>query len=161
MAIVIIATYVSWYYNTIIAWAVFYFFSAMSSEVPWKSCNNSWNSRNNCVIYHGYRTIVNTTRLPVFKHYNVLNFTNSTGGNYSYIIEEIEDHSTYMTNNATKDLTQTATEEFFEYVKYVFSSQIAKTLHICIKQLNKNFLKLNSSKDNYILHRCIKNTDTM
>ena len=33
-----------------------------------------------------------------------------------------------MTNNATKDLTQTATEEFFEYVKY--SSQIAKTLHI-------------------------------
>jgi hypothetical protein len=87
---------------------------------------------------------VNTTKLPVFKHYNVQSFTNGTGGNYSYIIEEIEDHSTNMTNNATKDLTQTATEEFFEYVKY--SSQIAKTLHIYKKnkkktnQLNRNFL---------------------
>jgi hypothetical protein len=46
--------------------------------------------------------IVNTTKLPVFKHYNVQSFTNGTGGNYSYIIEEIEDHSTNMTNNATK-----------------------------------------------------------
>jgi len=45
-AICIVATYVSWYYNTIISWALYYFFSSMRSEVPWKTCNNSWNTPN-------------------------------------------------------------------------------------------------------------------
>jgi sodium-dependent serotonin transporter len=34
------------YYNTIIAWAVFYLFSSFSSELPWTSCDNSWNTEN-------------------------------------------------------------------------------------------------------------------
>ncbi|XP_060564137.1 sodium-dependent serotonin transporter-like, partial [Ruditapes philippinarum] len=42
--ICIIATYVSWYYNTIISWALFYFFSSMRADVPWKTCNNTWNT---------------------------------------------------------------------------------------------------------------------
>ncbi|WAR03545.1 SC6A4-like protein [Mya arenaria] len=49
-AICIIATFVSWYYNTIISWAVFYFFSSMQSEVPWKHCHNPWNTPN-CIDF--------------------------------------------------------------------------------------------------------------
>lgn len=32
------------YYNTIIAWAVYYLMASFSSEVPWMRCNNSWNT---------------------------------------------------------------------------------------------------------------------
>ncbi|KAL7673665.1 hypothetical protein ACOME3_008518 [Neoechinorhynchus agilis] len=33
------------YYNTIISWAVYYFFSSFRSEVPWKRCGHEWNSQ--------------------------------------------------------------------------------------------------------------------
>ncbi|KAG8230300.1 hypothetical protein J437_LFUL008491 [Ladona fulva] len=36
------------YYNTIIGWAVYYLFTSFRSELPWTSCNNSWNTPN-CV----------------------------------------------------------------------------------------------------------------
>lgn len=32
------------YYNTIIGWAVYYLFASMRSELPWTSCDNSWNT---------------------------------------------------------------------------------------------------------------------
>ncbi|KAJ8313056.1 hypothetical protein KUTeg_010429, partial [Tegillarca granosa] len=52
IAICVINTFVAWYYNTIIAWAVYYFFSALFSiggDVPWRTCDNSWNRVNNCI----------------------------------------------------------------------------------------------------------------
>ncbi|XP_041346644.1 sodium-dependent serotonin transporter-like [Gigantopelta aegis] len=44
MAICVIAACVSWYYNTIIAWAVYFLFSSFRSQVPWVTCNNTWNT---------------------------------------------------------------------------------------------------------------------
>ncbi|KAG7272944.1 hypothetical protein CRUP_020187 [Coryphaenoides rupestris] len=32
------------YYIIILAWAFFYLFSSFSSELPWASCTNSWNT---------------------------------------------------------------------------------------------------------------------
>ncbi|OTF74363.1 hypothetical protein BLA29_005834 [Euroglyphus maynei] len=36
------------YYNTIIAWALYYFFISIGSlinlELPWQNCNNEWNT---------------------------------------------------------------------------------------------------------------------
>ncbi|NP_001191502.1 serotonin transporter [Aplysia californica] len=46
MAICIIATLVSWYYNTIVAWAVYFLFSSFTNSPPWLSCNNTWNTPN-------------------------------------------------------------------------------------------------------------------
>ncbi|KAK2165132.1 hypothetical protein LSH36_54g02004, partial [Paralvinella palmiformis] len=43
--ICLIAMYVGVYYNTIIAWAVYYLVASFSSQVPWATCNNSWNSK--------------------------------------------------------------------------------------------------------------------
>uniref|UniRef100_A0A8C8S4Q4 Transporter n=1 Tax=Pelusios castaneus TaxID=367368 RepID=A0A8C8S4Q4_9SAUR len=51
-AICIIALYVSFYYNTIIAWALYYFYSSFSGTLPWTSCDNPWNTRN-CTNYFG------------------------------------------------------------------------------------------------------------
>ena len=37
--------YMAMYYNTIIAWAVYYLMASFTwDEVPWMRCNNSWNT---------------------------------------------------------------------------------------------------------------------
>lgn len=43
-AVVLIAFYVDFYYNVIIAWALHYFIYSFSRELPWTSCNNTWNT---------------------------------------------------------------------------------------------------------------------
>jgi solute carrier family 6 dopamine transporter-like protein 3 len=43
-AVVLIAFYVDFYYNVIIAWALRYFFASFSSLLPWTTCDNSWNT---------------------------------------------------------------------------------------------------------------------
>lgn len=45
-AVIIIALYVGFYYNVIIAWSLYYLFTSMTSELPWLHCGNSWNSEN-------------------------------------------------------------------------------------------------------------------
>jgi len=44
--ICIIASYVAMYYNTIIAWSVYFLFSSFKKQVPWATCNNAWNTPN-------------------------------------------------------------------------------------------------------------------
>ncbi|XP_072534964.1 sodium-dependent dopamine transporter [Salminus brasiliensis] len=44
--VILISLYVGFYYNVIIAWALFYLFSSFSGELPWVHCNNTWNSAN-------------------------------------------------------------------------------------------------------------------
>uniref|UniRef100_A0A0M3HUD7 Transporter n=1 Tax=Ascaris lumbricoides TaxID=6252 RepID=A0A0M3HUD7_ASCLU len=39
-----ICTFIACFYNAIIAHAVYFVFSSLQPEVPWKSCNNSWNT---------------------------------------------------------------------------------------------------------------------
>nr|XP_006635943.1 PREDICTED: sodium-dependent dopamine transporter [Lepisosteus oculatus] len=44
--VIIISLYVGFYYNVIIAWALFYLFSSFTGKLPWVDCNNTWNSVN-------------------------------------------------------------------------------------------------------------------
>lgn len=69
-AICIIALYVSFYYNTIIAWALFYFYSSFSSTLPWTSCDNEWNTEN-CTNYFGKDNVTwtNYSRSPAEEFY--------------------------------------------------------------------------------------------
>jgi solute carrier family 6 GABA transporter-like protein 1 len=32
------------YYIVILAWAIFYFFMSLRADVPWRTCNNYWNT---------------------------------------------------------------------------------------------------------------------
>ncbi|XP_051965535.1 sodium-dependent serotonin transporter-like isoform X2 [Xyrauchen texanus] len=49
-AICIIALYIAFYYNTIMAWALYYLLSSFHSTLPWTTCNNQWNTQN-CTHY--------------------------------------------------------------------------------------------------------------
>lgn len=49
-AICLIAFYIASYYNTIIAWALYYLISSFTEQLPWTSCENSWNT-GNCTNY--------------------------------------------------------------------------------------------------------------
>uniref|UniRef100_A0A668AGG5 Transporter n=1 Tax=Myripristis murdjan TaxID=586833 RepID=A0A668AGG5_9TELE len=44
--VILIALYVGFYYNVIIAWSLHYLFSSMTAELPWLNCGNRWNSEN-------------------------------------------------------------------------------------------------------------------
>ncbi|XP_053721049.1 sodium-dependent noradrenaline transporter [Synchiropus splendidus] len=44
--VIVIAFYVGFYYNVIIAWSLYYLFSSMTAELPWLNCGNYWNSEN-------------------------------------------------------------------------------------------------------------------
>jgi solute carrier family 6 (neurotransmitter transporter, serotonin) member 4 len=48
-AICIIDLYMGMYYNTIIGWAVYYFFASFTTDLPWTSCGHSWNT-NSCAL---------------------------------------------------------------------------------------------------------------
>ncbi|CAG08517.1 unnamed protein product [Tetraodon nigroviridis] len=81
-AICVIALYVSFYYNTIIAWALFYFYSSFSSILPWTNCDNVWNTPD-CTNYFGRDNITwtNFSRSPAEEFYtrNVLELHKSSG----------------------------------------------------------------------------------
>ncbi|OAF71548.1 5HT transporter [Intoshia linei] len=47
--ICLIASYVAIYYNTILAWSIYYFINSFQKIIPWSNCDNDWNTEN-CVI---------------------------------------------------------------------------------------------------------------
>ncbi|KAK3591522.1 hypothetical protein CHS0354_031630 [Potamilus streckersoni] len=82
-AICLVATYVGMYYNTVIAWAVYYTFASFRSEVPWAGCNNDWNT-NSCVsAVEGFNKslITNSSTLAAAEYYlySLLEVNKSTG----------------------------------------------------------------------------------
>ncbi|XP_036994737.2 sodium-dependent serotonin transporter-like [Artibeus jamaicensis] len=58
--ICIIAFYTSFYYNTVMAWALYYLISSLTDQLPWTSCENSWNT-GNCTNYFSGGNITWTT----------------------------------------------------------------------------------------------------
>ncbi|KAK4300372.1 hypothetical protein Pmani_027416 [Petrolisthes manimaculis] len=43
---VLVAYFVSFYYNVIIAWSIHFVYASFSYELPWTSCNHTWNTEN-------------------------------------------------------------------------------------------------------------------
>lgn len=44
----VVSTYIGIYYNVVICIAFYYFFSSLTSVLPWTYCDNPWNTPN-CV----------------------------------------------------------------------------------------------------------------
>ena len=41
---VLISWYVSFYYNVIIGWTIYFMVASMTTELPWVRCGNEWNT---------------------------------------------------------------------------------------------------------------------
>lgn len=67
--VIVIALYVGFYYNVIIAWSLYYLFASLTSELPWLKCNNPWNSPNCTEPQRINGTVLgNRTSYAKFKH---------------------------------------------------------------------------------------------
>ncbi|CAG2225028.1 SERT [Mytilus edulis] len=66
-----VATFVGMYYNTVIAWAVYYLFASFRSEVPWSHCNNTWNTPDCVSVVDGYNVshVTNNSMLAATEFY--------------------------------------------------------------------------------------------
>lgn len=67
--VIIIALYVGFYYNVIIAWSLYYLFASFASELPWLRCGNPWNSPN-CIdpkLLNGCVLLGNETKYSKYK----------------------------------------------------------------------------------------------
>lgn len=75
-AICIMNIYMAMCYNTIISWAVYYLFASFTSELPWMTCNNSWNT-NNCTLITDmpYVSDPNLTTTPAQEFFEWVNFS--------------------------------------------------------------------------------------
>ncbi|KAG2469695.1 SC6A2 protein, partial [Polypterus senegalus] len=62
--VILIALYVGFYYNVIIAWSLYYLYSSFTQDLPWQMCGNSWNSANCTVPEPLNKTVSNRTVLP-------------------------------------------------------------------------------------------------
>ncbi|KAL6463846.1 hypothetical protein MHYP_G00282370 [Metynnis hypsauchen] len=67
MATVAISFIMCTYYNVIITWALYYLFSSFQSQLPWQSCNNTWN-RPNCTDYATTSSSTSTASQQFFNY---------------------------------------------------------------------------------------------
>ena len=59
---VTVSTYICIYFAVLISYILFYFCASFTSELPWTSCNNTWNS-DNCAL-RAHHNINGTTEDP-------------------------------------------------------------------------------------------------
>ncbi|XP_039611013.1 sodium- and chloride-dependent GABA transporter ine [Polypterus senegalus] len=74
MATVAISFIMCTYYNVIITWALYYLLSSFQSPLPWQSCNNTWNVKENCTDQMTNSTMASTASQQFF-NYKVLEKT--------------------------------------------------------------------------------------
>uniref|UniRef100_A0A1B0FKI7 Transporter n=1 Tax=Glossina morsitans morsitans TaxID=37546 RepID=A0A1B0FKI7_GLOMM len=104
-AVVLIAFYVDFYYNVIIAWSLRFFFASFTNHLPWISCTNFWNTKD-C------------------KPFEVQTTSDSTISNYS---ESFLMNDTYMNisaGNSSASLDSTGTERFQSAASEYFNEGI-------------------------------------
>lgn len=96
IAICVMTTFVAWYYNTIIAWAVYFFFSSFRDVPPWLSCNNTWNTVN-CTTFRD-RIIPHVVKCDIEAW---LRNDSSLWETTARFVTDADDRSVNVTYNAT------------------------------------------------------------
>ncbi|XP_071081857.1 sodium- and chloride-dependent glycine transporter 1-like [Haliotis cracherodii] len=104
IAMVVVSALTSIYYNMILAWSQFYLFASFTSELPWKTCDNTWNTRDcslklpkvTCADGDVYNNGTCYEKGEFVGLWNVTLFQDSTGRKRALPSEE------YWTNHALK-----------------------------------------------------------
>ncbi|CAD5117142.1 DgyrCDS5948 [Dimorphilus gyrociliatus] len=86
IGMMLVSFFVAIYYNVIISWTFYYFFSSFTSKLPWAECGNVWNTENcrvrtasdpghtNCTSFNGtwYNSICYTRDSPEYENITAL-----------------------------------------------------------------------------------------
>ncbi|KAL4712522.1 hypothetical protein ACJJTC_007538 [Scirpophaga incertulas] len=74
-AAAVMSCWMNVYYIVILAWAIFYFFMSMRSDVPWRNCDNYWNTAT-CVNPYDRKNLTCWSSLADMSTYCTLNGKN-------------------------------------------------------------------------------------
>jgi hypothetical protein len=118
--------FMAMFYNTVIAWSVYYLFLSFKSELPWKTCENEWNTQ--CCF-----PINQHLHIPKVNNFSIetSDFQKKTDQGLIYKVQHVNSNSIenriiiFDTNKKkSSDLTSTLTsiKEFFEFEKLQFST---------------------------------------
>ncbi|KAL5288593.1 DAT family protein [Megaselia abdita] len=108
-AVVLIAFYVDFYYNVIIAWSLRFFFASFTHKLPWTSCTNDWNTED-CKPFESTFKNISISE-------NATSFINST----IFINETITSNTTVL------DKYQSAASEYFN--RYILELHKSEGIH--------------------------------
>lgn len=86
--------FVNCYYEVILAWAFFYFFSSFTTNLPWDTCNNAWNT-NKC----NKKYFVDSKSPPQSIHID--NYNNESGWFANVSVAESNYSETFALVNTT------------------------------------------------------------
>nr|QRN45427.1 sodium- and chloride-dependent GABA transporter 1 [Carausius morosus] len=78
-AAAVMSCWMNVYYIVILAWAIFYFFMSLRSDVPWRSCSNYWNTpncvnayeRNNLTCWEQRYNLTSVTKICAVNQHNI------------------------------------------------------------------------------------------
>ncbi|XP_023313152.1 sodium-dependent noradrenaline transporter-like [Anoplophora glabripennis] len=76
---VLVAFYVSFYYNVILAWALYFLASSISAELPWMHCNNTWNTEK---CWESMGSNGSSLRLNIFDNESLHNSKNTPASEF-------------------------------------------------------------------------------
>ena len=112
-----IAASIATFYNVIIAYTLFYLFASFTKELPWKTCDNVWNTPN-CRVskackgcsgtFDGNETYVNGTYL------NETLGINSTFSSNDTYYDDIYDDDAFDNASMANVSTTRPSEEYFK-----------------------------------------------
>ncbi|KAM7342476.1 sodium-dependent dopamine transporter isoform 2-T3 [Cochliomyia hominivorax] len=118
-AVVLIAFYVDFYYNVIIAWSLRFFFASFAKSLPWTSCSNSWNT-GDCQPFEqqvGSRSLMGNIS-DIFLNSTITSDLNATFSNLT---------TTLATTVAPSERFQSAASEYFN--RYILELDKSDGLH--------------------------------
>ncbi|XP_052714297.1 sodium- and chloride-dependent betaine transporter-like isoform X1 [Crassostrea angulata] len=93
----------TWYYNLVMSWVIYYFVHAFFPKIPWSTCDNWWNT-DHCIVSHKDRLTLNKTADGVNQSFAGL-LANESTISYKY-------NTTYVNRSLTYN---TAAYEFWEF----------------------------------------------
>ncbi|XP_011204882.2 sodium-dependent dopamine transporter isoform X1 [Bactrocera dorsalis] len=112
-AVVLIAFYVDFYYNVIIAWSLRFFFASFTNNLPWTSCTNPWNS-DYCKPFEVQQNTIMPMQ-PTIQPLNIsMNFTDFTFDNQSVL--SYNENKTLESTTTTERFHSAASEYFNRYI---------------------------------------------
>lgn len=104
------------FYNTIIAWSVYYLFMSFRSEVMWKGCNREWNTL--CCL---------PIEKPKYANITIDNIGYQQSGSDSFVYRIFQINSKNIRNRIVMYNTSNETLDFLEAIYKLFSFKTSHT----------------------------------